>query len=155
MAGARNAVPRPPTLSSSPAKEHQGERSPLPTTMLSANTVIHMDISLVTVRTANQTPLVLRRNTTLHGPIRAKRRRASLKKLTSLTRRLNNCAFYLLSQLAQLVVRKRTKRPCRTHVLKTDSVNFCVRGASGTSAEILSCTETTLNMKPAVGKQRK
>ena len=42
-AGARDAVQRPPALSSSPSKERQGERFPLPTTPLSENLVIDMD----------------------------------------------------------------------------------------------------------------
>jgi hypothetical protein len=66
--GARDAGQRPPALSSSPPKKRQAERSLLLTIIVSVNLVIHMDISLVTVRTANQTPLLLRRNVTPHGP---------------------------------------------------------------------------------------
>jgi len=96
-------------LNSSPSKERQGERHPLPTIKLSVNLVIRMHILLVTVRTANPTPLLLRRSTTPHGP-----RRASLKKLTSWSRILDKRAFWL----APLVARKRTGRPGRTHVLQ-------------------------------------
>jgi len=90
---ARDAEQRPLALSSSPPKAHQAERSLLLTIILSVNLVIHMDILLVTVRTASQTPLLLRRSVTPHRPRRTKRKRVSLKKLTSSTRRLDDCAF--------------------------------------------------------------
>jgi len=63
------------TLSSSPPEEHEAENSLLLTTILSVDLVTHMDISLVTVRTANQRPLLLRRSMTPHGPRRTKRKR--------------------------------------------------------------------------------
>jgi len=65
---ARDAAQRPQALSSRPPKERQAERLLLMQTILSVNLVTHIDISLVTVRTANQTPWLIRRSVTLHGP---------------------------------------------------------------------------------------
>jgi len=57
----------------------QAERPLLLTITLSLNLVMYMDISLVIVRTASQTLLLLRRSMAPHGPRRTKRRRVSLK----------------------------------------------------------------------------
>jgi len=89
----RDAEHRPLALSSSHPKAHQAERSLLLAIIMSVNLVIHMDILLVTVRTASQTQLLLRRSVTLDGPKRTKCRRVSLKKLTSSTRRLGDCVI--------------------------------------------------------------
>jgi len=62
--GAKDTEQRPASLSVSPPKSRQAERSLLLTRILSVNLVIHMDILLVTVRTASQTPLLLRRSVT-------------------------------------------------------------------------------------------
>ena len=54
----RDAEHRPLALSSSHPKAHQAERSLLLAIIMSVNLVIHMDIVLVTVRTASQTQLL-------------------------------------------------------------------------------------------------